>query len=171
MKTNTIIIIILCVILVLIIYNLYQKDNQKDIQNINYVDDDDNDDIEHFGILNNLKKKNKNNKNNNKNNKNKNKNNNDDDANDNDNIKSNSLDFKKNFNSLKSKKSGVTFDDLLTATEGMDPETISLATMQKELSNYRKSFSKEKFSNNSKSTAESFEKFALYKDKFFEIFK
>jgi hypothetical protein len=160
MKTNTIIIIILCVILVLIIYNLYKKDNQKDIQNINY--DDDYDDIEHFGVLNNLKKKNKNNKKNKKN---------DDDANANNNIKSNSLDFKKNFKSLKSKKSGVTFDDLLTATEGMDPETISLASMQKELSNYRKSFSKEKFSNNSKNTAEAFEKFALYKDKFFEIFK
>ena len=35
---------------------------------------------------------------------------------------------------------------------------------------YKKSFSKEKFKNNSKNTSESIEKFAFYKQKFYEIF-
>jgi hypothetical protein len=43
--------------------------------------------------------------------------------------------------------------------------------MKKELSIYNKSFTKEKFKNNSNNTSESFEKFALYKEKFFELFK
>jgi len=43
--------------------------------------------------------------------------------------------------------------------------------MKEELNNYYNSFNKEKFNNNSKNTAESFEKFSLYKEKFFEIFK
>ena len=43
--------------------------------------------------------------------------------------------------------------------------------MKNELNKYYQSFNKEKFKNNSKDTRESFEKFALYKEKFFELFK
>ena len=43
--------------------------------------------------------------------------------------------------------------------------------MKKELIKYYRSFNKEKFKNNSKSTSESFEKYSLYKEKFFELFK
>ena len=37
--------------------------------------------------------------------------------------------------------------------------------------NYKKSFNKEKFKNNSKNMGESLKKFSLYKEKLFEIFK
>ena len=43
--------------------------------------------------------------------------------------------------------------------------------MKEEFYKYNNSFKKEKYKNNSKSTAYSFEKFAFYKEKFFEIFK
>ena len=43
--------------------------------------------------------------------------------------------------------------------------------MKKDLYSYKQSFNKEKFKNNSKNTRESLEKFALYKEKFFELFK
>ena len=78
--------------------------------------------------------------------------------------------IKNSLRKLKSKTSGTTFDDLLNETEFMDPERLSLESMQKDLANYSNSFKKEKFKNNSKSTAESFEKFGFYKEKFFEIF-
>ena len=141
MKTNIIISLVLFVILILILYNLNYKDN-----------------IETFGILNKLNKKNNNKK------KNKNKNNNRDKFSD-------TIGIRSSLNSLKSEKTGVTFDDLLTVTEGLDPDAISLTRMKEELNNYYNSFNKEKFNNNSKNTAESFEKFSLYKEKFFEIFK
>ena len=43
--------------------------------------------------------------------------------------------------------------------------------MYNKLADYKESFNKEKFKNNSKNTAESFEKFAFYKEQFFNIFK
>jgi len=149
MKSNKIIIIILCIILGLIIYKLYKND--KTYKN----------NIEHFGILNNLNNKKKNKKNNNK--KNNNNNNNDNDI--------DTLSLKQKISKLKSKKTGATFEDLLKATEDMNPEKLSLSNMKEEFYKYNNSFKKEKFKNNSKSTAESFEKFAFYKEKFFEIFK
>ena len=150
MKSNKIIIIILCIILGLIIYKLYKND--KTYKN----------NIEHFGILNNLNNKKKNKKNNNK------KNNNNNNNNDND---IDTLSLKQKISKLKSKKTGATFEDLLKATEDMNPEKLSLSNMKEEFYKYNNSFKKEKFKNNSKSTAESFEKFAFYKEKFFEIFK
>ena len=140
------------IILVCIVYNYYKKSNDSIY-------------IENFeSILKDLNKKKKNKK----------KNNNDSDDNDSNN--SNSLNYsnseiKKQLSALKSKKTGTTFDDLFKASENMNPEKISISNMQKELSKYYNSFNKEKFKNNSKSTAESFEKFAFYKEKFFEIFK
>ena len=151
MKSNKIIIIILCIILGLIIYKLYKND--KTYKN----------NIEHFGILNNLNNKKKNKKNNNKKNNNNNNNNNNNDI--------DTLSLKQKISKLKSKKTGATFEDLLKATEDMNPEKLSLSNMKEEFYKYNNSFKKEKFKNNSKSTAESFEKFAFYKEKFFEIFK
>ena len=72
---------------------------------------------------------------------------------------------------IKPKKQKSSFDDLLKATEDMHPEKYTPTNIQKEVTDYIRSFKTEKFKNNSKNTAESFEKFALYKAKFFEIFK
>ena len=85
--------------------------------------------------------------------------------------KNNNNDSKKLIKKMKSKTSGTTFDELFKATEDMDSDKFSISNMQKELSKYYDSFKKEKFKNNSKSTAESFEKFAFYKEQFFNIFK
>jgi hypothetical protein len=74
------------------------------------------------------------------------------------------------FANIKSNKS-TTFDDIISITETIDPNKYSIDNMYKNLSDYKSSFNKEKFKNNSKSTAESFEKFAFYKEQFFNIFK
>ena len=77
---------------------------------------------------------------------------------------------KEKFSNTNSKKK-ATFDDLFKATEHMDPERYSLKNMFSGLSEYKESFNKPKFKNNSKNTAEAFEKFALYKEQFINIFK
>ena len=146
--------ILICIIIIIIIYKLYMKDYNSD----NYIE-------ENFeSSLKKLKIKSK--SNNNKNNKNNN--------NNNTSTKSNFEDLKniypKSILALKSTKTNTTFEDLLKATEKMNPDKYSIANMSKSLSEYKNSFNKEKFSNNSKNTAESFEKFALYKQKFMEIF-
>jgi hypothetical protein len=79
--------------------------------------------------------------------------------------------YNKTIKSLKSEKTGITFEELLKASEEIDPKKISISNMKKEISDYNDSFKKEKFKNNSQSTAEAFEKFGLYKEKFFEIFQ
>ena len=143
MKTNKIIVIFLCIILVSIIYNLYKNDNEKF--------------IEHFGVLDKIKK---NKKNSTKNNKKK------ENYEDTPDISK----YHKSVRALKT-KSGTTFEDLLKAGEAIDTSKFSIEAMKNDLYLYNKSFSKEKFKNNSKNTRESFEKFALYKEKFFELFK
>jgi hypothetical protein len=133
------------------VYNLYKTSNNDSYKNIENF-------VSNLKGLNNKKKKKNNFSNTN--------------SDDNDNSNSDSkLDFKKSLRKLKSKKSGTTFDDLFKATENMDPDKLSFENMKNELIKYNNSFRKEKFKNNSKSTAESFEKFQLYKEKFFEIFK
>ena len=149
MKTHKIIVIILSIILLLILYNLYKNDNKNIDENINY--------LEHFGVLDKIKKKNKNN--------NKYKKENYEDTN-----SSNISKYHKSIRSLKTDK-GMSFEDVLKAGEAIDPEKLTIESMKKELSIYNKSFSKEKFKNNSKNTTEAFEKFGLYKEKFFELFK
>ena len=150
MKMKQLLFCILCVIVLCIIYNLYKTSNT------NYS-------IENFeSILKGL--------NNNNSNKKKKKNNNNSDNNDNKD-KKNIFNFKKSFNKLKSEKTGTTFDDLFKATENMDTSKLSFSNMTEELSKYYDSFDKTKFKNNSKSSAESFDKFKLYKEQFFNIFK
>ena len=77
---------------------------------------------------------------------------------------------KDKFSNIKSNKT-TTFDDIISITENIDSNKYSIDNMYKNLSDYKASFNKEKFKNNSKSTAESFEKFAFYKEQFFNIFK
>ena len=151
MKSNTLLLIFLCIILFLIAYNLYKNDNDnsKDYDNNNY--------FEHFGILDKIKKK-KRNKENFKDTKEKYDN-------------TNSLKYHKSIRNLKSKKTGTTFEDILKSSEEINPQKLTIESMKNELNKYYQSFNKEKFKNNSKDTRESFEKFALYKEKFFELFK
>ena len=84
--------------------------------------------------------------------------------------KKNTNQKKAKFSNIKSNKT-TTFDDIISITETIDPKKYSIDNMYKNLSDYKASFNKEKFKNDSKSTAESFEKFAFYKEQFFNIFK
>ena len=99
--------------------------------------------IEHFGVLEKMKNITKNKKTNQK---------------------------KAKFSNIKSNKT-TTFDDIIKITENIDPDKYSIENMYNKLADYKESFNKEKFKNNSKNTAESFEKFAFYKEQFFNIFK
>ena len=157
MKSNTLLLIFLCIILFLIAYNLYKNDNYNYKDYDNSKDYDNNNYFEHFGILKKIKKK-KRNKENFKDTKEKYNN-------------TNSLKYHKSIRNLKSKKTGTTFEDILKSSEEINPEKLTIESMKNELNKYYQSFNKEKFKNNSKDTRESFEKFALYKEKFFELFK
>jgi hypothetical protein len=150
MKSNILIVIFLSIIVILIAYNLYKNDNENNTNNNKYY--------EHFGILDKLKNKKKNNKDNFKDTKEK-----YDDI--------NISKYHKSIRDLKSKKSGTTFEDILKSSEEINPEKLTVENMKNELYKYHQSFKKEKFKNNSKNTRESFEKFGLYKEKFFELFK
>ena len=77
---------------------------------------------------------------------------------------------KDKFSNTDSKKK-TTFDDLIKTTENISSDHNSLENMYTKIQNYKDSFNKVKFKNNSKSTAESLEKFTLYKEQFFNIFK
>lgn len=107
---------------------------------------DNHNNIESFSVinkLNNISKKRNNNKNKNKDNKNK--------------------------NNKESTKNSI--DELIKKTESIDPNSFTFEKLKEDIVKYSNSFKKDKFKNNSKNTAESFEKFALYKEKLFEIFK
>ena len=161
MQLKYIIFFIFCIILAIIVYNLH-KTSKNSYNFVDYDDYNEFDNIESFdSILKDLNKKKKK-KNNNKKSNNDAKLNNDD--------KPEILGLKKSIKKLKSKKTGTTFDDLFKAAEEIDPDRLSISNMQKNLSDYNDSFKKEKFKNNSKNTAEAFEKFGFYKEKFFEIF-
>ena len=75
---------------------------------------------------------------------------------------------KQGFKNVSKKK--ATFDDLYTEAEKLHPEKYTIDSMKQSFLDYKESFNKEKFKNNSNSTAEAFEKFAYYKEKFYEIF-
>ena len=76
---------------------------------------------------------------------------------------------KDKFSNITSNKK-ATFDDIIKASENMDPDKISINNIFSNISEYKQSFDKAKFKNNSKTTAEAFEKFGLYKEQFFNIF-
>ena len=71
----------------------------------------------------------------------------------------------------KSRTGGVSFDDLVTEAEDMDPERYTVDNIKNNFFTYLESFQKAKFKNVTGTTDEALEKFEFFKDKFFEIFK
>jgi len=69
------------------------------------------------------------------------------------------------------KGSKVSFDDLVTEAEDMDPSRYTVDSIKNNFFTYLESFQKAKFKNVSGTTDEALEKFGFFKDKFFEIFK
>lgn len=69
--------------------------------------------------------------------------------------------------------SRYTIDDVIDRSEKLERgiSKISTDNLKTQAIDYYKSFKKEKFSASSGSTAEALDKFKLYKEKFFEIFK
>ena len=131
--------------IIIITYKLYNDDSNDDSNNdSNHDNTINNNYIENFeSVLSKLKKKNNNNNDTKK--KNKNKNNN--------------------------TKKSVTFDEMVSKSEKFAKEKDDLESITDALSKYKKVFNAKKFKNDSKSTAESFEKFHFYKEKLFELFK
>ena len=85
------------------------------------------------------------------------------------NIKQKNKQKKQGFKNVSKKK--ATFDDLYTSAENLHPEKYTVNNIKKSFIDYKNSFNKEKFKSKSNSTAEAFEKFAHYKEKFYEIFE
>jgi hypothetical protein len=77
------------------------------------------------------------------------------------------------FNNLSTYKSNneYTIDDVIDRSERLKTNKMSMDYIKNELMKYYNSFKKEKFANNSPNTREALNKFPLYKEKFFEIFK
>lgn len=67
--------------------------------------------------------------------------------------------------------SNVSFDDLITESEAMDPSKYTVDKIKNNFFTYLESFQKAKFKNVSGTTDEALEKFGFFKDKFFDIFK
>jgi len=69
------------------------------------------------------------------------------------------------------KGSKVSFDDLVSEAEDMDPSRYTVNSIKNNFFTYLESFQKAKFKNVSGTTDEALEKFGFFKDKLFEIFK
>jgi hypothetical protein len=69
------------------------------------------------------------------------------------------------------KESKVSFDDLVSEAEDMDPSRYTVDSIKNNFFNYLESFQKAKFQNVSGTTDEALEKFGFFKEKFFDIFK
>jgi len=80
---------------------------------------------------------------------------------------------KKTSNSKSNSTSKYTIDDVINRSEKIQNGIgkLSTDTLKTQAIDYYKSFKTEKFSANSKSTAEALDKFKLFKEKFFDIFK
>ena len=82
----------------------------------------------------------------------------------------NTRDKSKNIGKKNGKGSKVSFDDLVTEAEEMDPNKYTVDSIKNNFFTYLESFQKAKFKNVSGTTDEALEKFGFFKDKFFEIF-
>lgn len=142
---NIFILFICTIILIIISYKLYKNDfnNESDNEYKNY--------IENFSVLKKLKSKN--NFENTISNK----------------LKKNK--FKNVKNKFKNINNETTLDDLMRQSEAFSKKKEKVDSFTDSLEKYKNSFNNKKFKNNSKNTAESFEKFDLYKKKLFELFK
>ena len=76
-----------------------------------------------------------------------------------------------NTGKIKKNSSKVSFDDLITEAEDMDPSRYTVDNIKNDFFTYLESFQKAKFKNVSGTTDEALEKYGFFKDKFFEIFK
>jgi len=76
-----------------------------------------------------------------------------------------------NTSKRKKNSSKVSFDDLITEAEDMNPNRYTVDNIKNDFFTYLESFQKAKFKNVSGTTDEALEKFGFFKDKFFEIFK
>ena len=85
--------------------------------------------------------------------------------------KKSKLNFENILESTKNNEKDITFDELIKHSEDFKKRKDSTPNFADSIIKYKNSFNNKKFKNNSQDTAESFEKFYLYKDKFFEIFK
>ena len=70
----------------------------------------------------------------------------------------------------KSKKSKLTFDDLIKEGENMNVEKYTITNIKKNFFDYINSFNKMKFTNVTGTADETYEQLGMFKDKFFEIF-
>ena len=71
----------------------------------------------------------------------------------------------------KKQKNKVSFDDLITEAENMDPSRYTVDNIKNDFFTYLESFQKAKFKNITGTTDEALERFGFFKDQFFNIFK
>ena len=71
----------------------------------------------------------------------------------------------------KKQKNKVSFDDLITEAENIDPSRYTVDNIKNDFFTYLESFQKAKFKNITGTTDEALEKFGFFKDQFFNIFK
>jgi uncharacterized membrane protein YraQ (UPF0718 family) len=76
----------------------------------------------------------------------------------------------KNIYTEKTKKSKLTFDDLIKESETMNVEKYTITNIKKNFFDYINSFKKVKFTNVTGTADETYEQLGMFKDKFFEIF-
>jgi hypothetical protein len=76
----------------------------------------------------------------------------------------------KNIYTEKTKKSKLTFDDLIKESESMNVEKYTITNIKKNFFDYINSFKKVKFTNVTGTADETYEQLGMFKDKFFEIF-
>ena len=146
---NIFILFICTLILIIISYKLYKNDFKNDFNNESKNEYKTY--IENFSVLKKLKSKN--NFENTISNK----------------LKKNK--FKNVKNKFKNINNETTLDDLMRQSEAFSKKKEKVDSFTDSLEKYKNSFNNKKFKNNSKNTAESFEKFDLYKKKLFELFK
>lgn len=84
--------------------------------------------------------------------------------------KKNKTNTQSNTYTEKTKKSKLTFDDLIKESETMNVEKYTITNIKKNFFDYINSFKKVKFTNVTGTADETYEQLGMFKDKFFEIF-
>jgi hypothetical protein len=84
--------------------------------------------------------------------------------------KKNKANTRSNTYTEKTKKSKLTFDDLIKESETMNVEKYTITNIKKNFFDYINSFKKVKFANVTGTADETYEQLGMFKDKFFEIF-
>lgn len=84
--------------------------------------------------------------------------------------KKNKTNTQSNTYTEKTKKSKLTFDDIIKESETMNVEKYTITNIKKNFFDYINSFKKVKFTNVTGTADETYEQLGMFKDKFFEIF-